>query len=170
MIWMMTENEQTKKAEKKQRQQFEQNRTKIISEISYRNQSHVLEHKLKDTIKYKIEAAFPNPLPNVLDERTLKDLLVKKKKEIVKEFLIDLIDKRQELEISKFQDIDVKIDIKAAYMEITQDKINKSKKYEIKRNEDNEDVKKEIENNDMGNLVFLKNLRKLYININKINE
>lgn len=100
-----------------------------------------------------------------MDDQQIKEILVGKKKAIVKEYLRDLISKKQDNEIAKFNDNELKVDIKALYYEISKEKIKQT--WKIQDTEIGDEplkVMKEkyVKNNDLGNLVFLKTLRKLF--------
>ena len=96
---------------------------------------------------------------------------------IVKQFLQEILDKKQDSEIAKFQDIDLKLDIKKAYMQINSDKkenfnkknvniqtsnnnltVDERKSSMFSNNIQNNNKKDKI--NDLNNLNFMKNLRK----------
>lgn len=77
-------------------------------------------------------------------------LLISKRKEIIKEFLIEQIEVSKDLPISLFTDNELKIDLKKAYNEYT-DTNRKKVKNETK------------EKNEYSNLVFLKDLSKFIL-------
>ena len=90
--------------------------------------------------------------------------MIKVKKEIIKNFLQkDLIDKKQDNEISKFGDLNLRMDLKIAYDEIVQEKRMKFKKKDEVLNIDQTEVLKTLNkpknnNDDFCNLTFLKQI------------
>ncbi len=127
---------------------------------------HVFETDIRNKIKSHLINKFNKPILG-LDERGLNEKMFEEKKKIVKDFLKNMIEKKQDPEIAKFQDVDLKVDLKYAYAEIVEEKRNKSKK---KPNDDSagleqdEDFKVKKKDDDLCNLTFLKHVRKLKLN------
>lgn len=72
----------------------------------------------------------------------------------MKEFLEGLIKDKQESEISKFQEIEAKIDLKIAYGEYLKGRDPEKEIRAVVKEEDNKE-----KTDDMANLIFLKSLR-----------
>lgn len=97
------------------------------------------------------------------EEQIMQELLNMKKRTIVKEFLREMIAKRLDSEIIKFQDNDLKLDIKNLYYELKKEKIKATWKLKDNVELGDESLKilkeKHYKINDLSNLVFLKSLR-----------
>lgn len=84
----------------------------------------------------------------------------------MKDFLKELISKKLDSEIAKFNDLELKLDIKSTYYELSKEKIKSTWKInDIELGDESIKVLKEkyCKNSDLSNLVFLKTLRKLSI-------
>lgn len=107
-------------------------------------------------------------LPLSLDDNQITEKLVNKKKEVLKEQLLNLINKRQDHEMAKFQSNALKLELKNIYYEVTKERILKSWKVNENPNDVTDDNLKSIKekyskNSDLENLVFLKNLSKIIL-------
>lgn len=138
---------------------LETRKKNLIDEILYKNVYHIQEIKLNNRINEQLSML---NLPLSYEDQQIKESLINKKKIIVKDFLKELIDKKLDSEIGKFNDVELKIDIKAMYFELSKEKIKSTWKIKDTVEIGDESVKvlkeKYCKNNDLGNLVFLKTL------------
>lgn len=135
---------------------------------------HIFELELKYKIKTQLTSIFNKPILG-LDVKGLLEKMTEEKMKIVNEFLKNIIAKKQDAEIAKFQDVDLKVDLKKVYLEILEEKKNKFKKKDetttpnlmndevLNTNETLQEKKPKPNSDDLSNLTFLKHIRKLLI-------
>jgi hypothetical protein len=155
---------------------------RIMYDYQYKTPQHFLEKKIAEVLKSKLTKCVAK-MNSTTDEKSIREHFKLKKQRALVKCLEEIINKKQEAEISKFNEIELKADLKSCYDILNKIRVAENtgndpeanindyayfKKY-YKKNEKKDTDKNVVKSEnkqrgeDIGNLMFLKHLHNVLV-------